>query len=80
MGGWQDKNVSHTSEGKIISIKGDNYEKAVVSFPTIGRRWKGLISELEKVRVIGVGDMVQVRRLTYQYLKGDFYHALNESR
>lgn len=57
-GGWQ--NINHADSGKILSIKGYHGEKAVVNFPSTGRRWKGMISELEKVRPITVGDLVQV--------------------
>ena len=58
--GWN--NVTHVHSGKLLAIKkGENGEKAVVDFPTCrGRRWKGLLSELEKTRHITVGDLVQV--------------------
>ena len=58
--GWN--NVTHSHSGKLLAIKnGENGDKAVVDFPTCrSRRWKGLLSELEKTRHITVGDLVQV--------------------
>ena len=61
-GGWN--NVTHADEGKLLAIKKGQFgEKAVVDFPPCrGRRWKGLLSELELSRQITIGDLVQVKK------------------
>ena len=53
-GGWA--GVTHNSVGTLLSVNG---EDVVVNF-TECKEWRGLLTELEKVRPISVGDKVRV--------------------
>ena len=53
-GGWA--GVTHNSVGTLLSVNG---EDVVVNF-TECKEWRGLLTELEKVRPISIGDKVRV--------------------
>ena len=55
-GGWA--GVKHNSVGTLLSVNG---EDVVVNF-TECKEWRGLLTELEKVRPISIGDKVKVRK------------------
>ena len=55
-GGWA--GVTHNSVGTLLSVNGKD---VVVNF-TECKEWRGLLTEIEKVRPISIGDKVKVRK------------------